>query len=89
MISPGVFLNFFKIFIFQAVRVVKGQKIAQNENWELQPSCAMSQEQYGIWSWFMIHLCEMMIYPGVFLFFLKVSVFALLEGGGGGVGVKG
>ena len=48
MISPGVFLIFFLIFIFQAVRVVKGQKIAQNENWELQPSCAMSQEQYGI-----------------------------------------
>ena len=30
----------------------------------------------------------MMIYPGVFLFFLKVSVFALLEGGGGGKRAK-
>ena len=49
MISPGgFFLFFFEIFIFQAVRVVKGQKIAQNEKWQLQPSCAMSQEQCDI-----------------------------------------
>ena len=31
MISPGIFFNFFEIFIFWAIMGVKGQKIAQNE----------------------------------------------------------
>ena len=42
-----VFLHFFEIFIFQAVRGVKGQKIAQNEE-QLHPSHAISQEEYNL-----------------------------------------
>ena len=31
MLSPGVFFFFFEIFIFQAVRGVKGQRMAQDD----------------------------------------------------------
>ena len=47
MISPG-FFSFFLIFIFWAVRGLKGQKIAQNEKKKLHMSHAISQEQYSI-----------------------------------------
>ena len=39
------FFSFFLILIFWAVRGVKGQKIAQNEKYQLHLSCAISQEQ--------------------------------------------
>ena len=32
-------------------------------------SCATLQEQYSIWSWFLVHLCKMMITPGIFSIF--------------------
>ena len=48
MISPGAFFfNFFGMFIFWAVRGVKGQKIAQNEKEQLHLSRPISQEQYS------------------------------------------
>ena len=56
-----VFYLFFEIFIFQAVRWVKGQKTAQNEKYELHVSRIISQEQYSIWSWFLVYLCKIMI----------------------------
>ena len=48
MISPGIFLQFFKILTYWAVRGAKRQKIAQNEKQKLHPSCTISQEQYNI-----------------------------------------
>ena len=77
MISPGVFFIFYETLIFW---VVKGQKIVQNEKWQLHLSRAISQQQYSIWSWFLVHLCKMMISPGVFFIFLKFSFFGLLWG---------
>ena len=69
-----VFYLFFEIFIFQAVRWVKGQKTAQNEKYKLHVSRIISQEQYSIWSWFLVYLCKIMISPGslsIFFFFLS------------------
>ena len=43
-------------------------------------SCAIFQEQYSIWSWFLLNLCEMMIWPGAFFILLKFSFFMLLGG---------
>ena len=66
------------MFIFQAVRGVKGQKIAQNEECQLHSLHVISQEQYSLWSWFLVHLCKMMRCPGpfsFFLFFLIASFF--------------
>ena len=68
---------FFYIFIFWAVMWVKGQKIAQNEKWQLYLSCNLSQEQYSLWSWLLVHLCKMIICPGFFFIF---SFFGLLWG---------
>ena len=80
MISPGFFFLFFffLILIFWAVRAVVGEKIAQNENWQLHLSCAISQGQYSIRSWFLVHLCNMMTSPKVFFIFLKFSFLGLL-----------
>ena len=33
-----------------------------------------------IWSWFLVHLCKMMISPGVFFIFVKFWFFGLLGG---------
>ena len=33
------------------------------------PSCAISQEQYDMWSWFLVHLCKLIIPSGIFSFF--------------------
>ena len=65
------FFHFFEIFIFWAVREVKGQKITHNENQKLHPSPAISQEQYrySLWSWVLVHLCKIMISPGFFFHF--------------------
>ena len=49
---------------------------------------AISKEQYSIWSWFLVHLCKMMIphlckmiiLPGIFFSFSKVWFFRLLGG---------
>ena len=77
-ISRSFFL-FFKILIFWVVRGVKGQKMAQNEK-KLCLSCSISQEPYIIWFSFMVHLCKMIISPGVFFFFSKSWFSGLLKG---------
>ena len=70
-----VFYLFFEIFIFQAVRWVKGQKTAQNEKYKLHVSRIISQEQYSIWSWFLVYLCKIMISPGSLSIFFVFWVF--------------
>ena len=78
MISPAFYFHCFEIFIFWAVRVVKGKSIAQNE-WQLHLSRATSLEQYSGWSWFLLHLCKMMISPGVFFIF-DMFIFRAVRG---------
>ena len=43
-------------------------------------SCVISQEQYSAWSWFLGHLCKMMISPDLFFIFSKFWFFGLLVG---------
>ena len=47
MISPGVFLIFFKTLIFEVVREVKGQKMVQNVK-KFCLLCSIFQEPYII-----------------------------------------
>ena len=77
MISPGVFFIFLKILIFGVVSGVKGQKMAQNDK----KFCLLhiSQESYIIWLSSMLHLCEMMISPGVFFHFFKTLIFQVVR----------
>ena len=45
---------------------VKGQNTAQNDI-KIWSSCYVSKEPYIIRLWFMVHMCKIMIFPGVFL----------------------
>ena len=57
-----VFFQFFKILIFRAVRVVKEQKMAQNDK-KVCLLHSISEEPYIIWLWFLVHMCKMIIFP--------------------------
>ena len=79
MISPKK-VYFFLVLIFWAVRGLKEQKIAQNEKNQLDLSRAKSQEQYCIWSWFLVNVFKMMISPGAFFLFFEVFIFRAVRG---------
>ena len=74
------FFHCFENLIFWAVRGVKGQKIAQNEKWKLHTSGAISQEQYSLWSWVLVHLCKIMISPGFFFFIFDIFICPAVRG---------
>ena len=62
MISP--------ILIFWPVKGwVNSAKNSPKWKVKINLSCATLQEQYSIWSWFLVHLCKMMITPGIFSIF--------------------
>ena len=67
IISPDGFFNF-EIMIFQVVRGLKGQKMAQNEN-KFCLSHSVSQEPCIIWLRFLVHMCKIMISPANFFIF--------------------
>ena len=46
-------------------------------------SCTISQKSYIIWSYFLVHMCKVMISPGFFFIFSKFRFFALLGGSKG------
>ena len=71
------FFHFFKILIFQVFRVVKVQKIVQNDK-KFCPSCSISQELYIIWLLFMVHMCKMILSPGNFFIFSRFWFLGLL-----------
>ena len=71
---------FFLILIFWAVWGLKEQKVAQNEKKQLDLSRAKSQEQYCIWSWFLVNVFKMMISPGAFFLFFEVFIFRAVRG---------
>ena len=73
-----IFFHFFKILIFQAVKGVKGQKMLQNDK-KFCLSHSISQEPYIIWLSFMVHMCKMIISPGVLLSFSKFWFSGLSE----------
>ena len=74
-----VFFRFFKILILKVFRGVKGQKMVQNDK-KFCASHVISQEPYIIWLSFMLHMCKMIISPGVFFIFSKFWFFGLLWG---------
>ena len=64
------FFHFLKILIFRIFRGEKGEKIAQDDK-RFFLSHSLSQEPYIIWLSFMVHMCKMIISPGVFFIFSK------------------
>ena len=57
--------------------------MAQNDR-NFCPLYSIFQEPYIIWWLFMVHMCKMIISPGVFFMFSKFWYSGLLLGGGGG-----
>ena len=55
----------------------KMKKLAQNKKYQLHPSWAISQEQYSVWSWFLVQLCR------IIFIFSKFWIFGLLGGSKG------
>ena len=81
IISPVIFFFFifFKILIFQVVRRVKGQKMAQNDK-KLCLSCLIFQKPDIIWSSFMVHMCKRIISAGFLYIFLQMLIFGISSG---------
>ena len=73
MISPG-FFHFFKILIFQVINGGKREKMTQDDK-KFCLLCSISLEPYTIWLSFMLHLCKMMIPPGVLFIFFEILIF--------------
>ena len=74
----GFLFIFLKFCVFGLLGV-KGKKLPKK--WKttiIYVTCHISQEQIGIWSWFLVHLCKMMTSLGVFFIVLKFSLFGLL-----------
>ena len=76
MIYPGIFFIFSKFWFSGLKRV----KMVQN-NRKVSPLCSISQEPYIIWLSFMMHMCKMIISPGVFFFYLLQFWFSRSSGG--------
>ena len=72
MISPGSFVSFFK-FSFLGLKLLR----MKNNNYI---SHTISKDQSSIWSWFLAHVCKIMISPGVSFILLKFLLFGLWGG---------
>ena len=78
IISPG-FFHSFEIYIFWAVRGVKGQKIAQNEKYQLHLSCTISRSSiaYDHEFWY---TCVKWWYLELFFNFFYIFIFLAVGG---------
>ena len=79
MISPGNFFIFSKFWFFGLLVGWNGKKWSKMTKHCL--LCSISQEPYIIWFSFMVHMCKMMTFPGVFFTFSKFWYFRLLGRG--------
>ena len=71
------FFHFFKILIFWVVRGVKVQIMVLNDK-KFCSSHSISKGPYIIWLSFMVHMCKMIISPGVFFILSKFWFFRFL-----------
>ena len=67
--------HLFLFLIFRVVRGVKVQKMSQN--YKKSVCRALFQKPYIIWSSFTVHICIMIISPGIFPFFNNLDFFWL------------
>ena len=82
IISPDICFHFFKKKFFLLVRRIKRQKMAQNYK-ILSVVFYISRTVHHIWLSIMIHICKMIISPGIFFIFSKILFFCLLGGSKG------
>ena len=81
MLSVGVFFIFLNFDFLD--RWVAGGRTKNNPKWKIKITSVTHRilKKSSIWSWFLVHLCNM-ISPGVFSFF-KILIFQVVNGGGG------
>ena len=72
------FFIFLKIFIFWVVSGVKRQKTVKNDK-KFCFSRSVSQDSYIIWLSFMVHMCKVVISPGLFFIFSNFWFFIWLS----------
>ena len=76
------YLQFFKIFWkFWFFWLLGGKRAKkpkmENSNYICHAPC---QEQYTIWSWFLVLLCKLMTSPDFFLHFFQIYIFWAVKG---------
>ena len=76
-----MFSFIFSKFWFSGLLGGKKAKAAQNDK-KLSWSCSISQEPYILWL-FMVHMCKMIIYPGVWFSFFQISICCVGRRGDG------
>ena len=76
MVTAGTYFFIFEKLWFSGHWADKMTKNGPERTKDYIPSHVISQEQYSVRSWFLIHLCKM-ISPGVFLFFSKLLLGGL------------
>ena len=75
-----MFFSFLLKFWF--FRLLRGKRAKNSPKWQIKITSDMclSQEQYSIWSWFLVNLCKMMISPSIFFFqFFKILIFRVVR----------
>ena len=84
MIFLGVLFHFLIFFFWEAIRGIKGQKIAQNElKIKIIYICLapyLRNSIHSIWSWFLGNLSKMMISLGVSFQFFWSFIFRVVSG---------
>ena len=81
MISPVALFSFSKFWFFGLSVGEKSKKMVQNDK----KFCllhSISQEPCIIWLKFMVHICKMIIFSGVFFHFFKFLIFWVHKKGG-------
>ena len=76
---PGMLFHFFKILITWVFRGLKGWLMVQNDK-NFCPLCSISQEPYIIWLSFMVYMCKMIIFAGIFSVFSNFDFLSCEEG---------
>ena len=77
IISSGVFFHFFKILIFQVVRRVEGQKMAQNEK---KLCCALYLRNHTSCDLCLWYTCVTVWYPQGVLHLFQIFIFGVSSG---------
>ena len=80
MISTGFVFILSKLWFFGLLGGgIKRQKITTRNDKKFCLSSSVSQEPYIIWLSFMVHMCKMIISPGVLFF--KIMIFWVVRKG--------
>ena len=77
-----VSFSFFSIFYFSGCLGKGGVKRAKNcPQWQKHSVCWTSYlRNHTSWSWLMVHMCNRIIPPGIFLHFLQILIFRVSSG---------